>query len=164
MNRPLGTLGAMAAGALAMYYLDPELGARRRALLAELVRSGLPAERRAQRRDRLARRTYHRVTHADPQSDADLRDRIQTRLGRLVSHPGAIDVSVDNGVVRLGGRVLAKERDGLLEQVQQMPGVQKLINAMSAYDDPQELARRAATTESATESAAESGTEPQPAT
>ena len=40
MNRPLGTLGAAAAGALAMYYLDPDLGARRRARLAELVRAG----------------------------------------------------------------------------------------------------------------------------
>ena len=47
MNKPLATLGAAAAGALAMYYLDPELGARRRALLADLVRNGLPGERRA---------------------------------------------------------------------------------------------------------------------
>jgi len=136
--RPIGTLGAMAAGALAMYYLDPELGAQRRRLLAELVRSGLPRERRTQRQ-RL--RAYHRITQADPQSDADLRDQIQTRLGRLVSHPGAIDVSVSDGVVRLGGRVLAKEREGLLEQVQQMPGVQKLVNAMTSLDDPQDMGR-----------------------
>lgn len=137
--RPLGTLGAAAAGALAMYYLDPELGARRRHLLAELVRSGLPGERR-QVRQRM--RAYHRITQADPQSDADLRDQIQTRLGRLVSYPGAIDVSVSNGVVRLSGRVLSKEREGLLEQVQQMPGVQKLVNAMASLDDPQDMGRR----------------------
>jgi hypothetical protein len=155
--RPLGTLGAVAAGALAMYYLDPELGAKRRALLAELVRSGLPAERRIQRRERLARRAYHRVTHADPQSDAALRDEIQTRLGRLVSHPGAIGVSVDNGVVRLSGRVLSKEREGLLEQVMQMRGVQKLVNAMVALDDPQQMGRRTPTGEAAPG-------EPQPAT
>jgi hypothetical protein len=137
--RPIGTLGAMAAGALAMYYLDPELGAQRRRLLAELVRSGLPQERRQARR---RMRAYHRITQADPQSDADLRGQIQARLGRLVSYPGAIDVSVDNGVVRLGGRVLSKEREGLLEQVQQMPGVQKLVNAMASLDDPQDMGRR----------------------
>jgi len=148
--RPLGTLGAAAAGALAMYYLDPELGAQRRRLLAELVRSGLPGERR-QARQRM--RAYHRITQADPQSDADLRDQIQTRLGRLVSYPGAIDVGVSNGVVRLSGRVLAKERDGLLEQIHTMAGVQKLVNAMTSLDDPQEMGRRSA--------AAESG-EPQP--
>jgi hypothetical protein len=145
----LGLLGALAAGALAMYYLDPELGRRRRGLLAELVRSGLPAARREARREGRARRAYHRVTQADPQSDAQLRDQIQTRLGRLVSHPGAIDVSVSNGVVRLSGRVLAKERSGLLDQVQQMAGVQKLINAMTAYDDPQEIARRSVAADSA---------------
>jgi hypothetical protein len=110
-------------------------------LLAELVRSGLPQERR-QARQRM--RAYNRITQADPQSDADLRDQIQTRLGRLVSYPGAIDVSVSNGVVRLGGRVLSKERDGLLDQVQQMAGVQKLVNAMASLDDPQDMGRRQA--------------------
>jgi osmotically-inducible protein OsmY len=142
MNRPFATLGAAAAGALTMYYLDPELGAQRRKLLAELVRSGLPGERRIQGRARFARRAYLQVPTSDPQSDAELRDRIQTRLGRMVSHPGAIEVSVDNGVVRLSGRVLAKEREGVLAQVQQMPGVQKLVNAMSAHDFPQEIASR----------------------
>lgn len=143
MNKPLSTLGALAAGALAMYYLDPELGAKRRALLAELVRSGLPGgERHDAGRGRKTYRAYHRTTVADPGSDAELRDRIQSRLGLLVSHPGAIRVDVDNGVVRLSGRVLSKERDGLLAQVQQMAGVQKLVNAMSAHDLPQEIASR----------------------
>jgi osmotically-inducible protein OsmY len=142
MNRPLGTVGAVAAGALAMYYLDPVLGAQRRALLAQLVRSGLPGERARARADTLRRRAYHRVTRADPQSDAELRDQIQTRLGRLVSYPGAIDVTVQDGVVRLSGRVLAKEREGLLQQVHGMAGVQKLVNAMSAHDDPQDMGRR----------------------
>lgn len=143
MNKPLGTLGAAAAGALAMYYLDPDLGAQRRKLLADLVRSGLPGgERQGQGRGRHARRVYHRTTLADPQSDAELRDRIEERLGRMVSHPRAIQVSVENGVVRLSGGLLAKERDGVLDQVQQMEGVQKLVNAMTAHDSPQELASR----------------------
>jgi hypothetical protein len=140
MNKPLATLGAAAAGALAMYYLDPELGARRRALLAQLVRSGLPGERGDRAgENRVVQRAYHRTTHADPRTDAELRDRIESRLGRMVSHPGAIRVDVDNGVVRLSGRVLAKERDGLLAQVQRIPGVQKLVNAMSAHDLPSEI-------------------------
>jgi hypothetical protein len=142
MNKPLA-LGAAAAGALAMYYLDPDLGAQRRRLLADLVRNGLPGDSRDSRRARLARRSYLRQTSADPRSDAELRDRIQSRLGRMVTHPRAIQVSVENGVVRLSGRVLSKERDGLLAQVQDMPGVQKLVNAMTAHDVPQEIASRA---------------------
>lgn len=141
MNRPIGTMGAVAAGALAMYYLDPEMGAHRRALLADLVRSGLPGgERRSHGRGRHVRRACQPPAYSDPQTDAELRDRIQGRLGRLVSHPRAIQIQVDGGVVRLSGRVLAKECDGLLEQVRQMPGVQKLVNAMSAHDNPQEIA------------------------
>jgi hypothetical protein len=143
MNKRIGTLGAAAAGALAMYYLDPELGEQRRRLLADLVRNGLPGERPGPAA-RGRRRSYLQQTQADPQSDAELRDRIQSRLGRMVSHPRAIYVNVENGVVRLSGRVLAKERDGLLAQVQDMPGVQKLVNAMTAHDVPQEIASRGA--------------------
>ena len=152
MNRPLGTLGAAAAGALAMYYLDPDLGEQRRAVLADLVRNGLPgSEPRSQGRGRPVRRAYHRAAaSSDPRSDAELRDRIQGRLGRMVSHPRAIHVQVDNGVVRMTGRVLSKERDGLLEQVRQMPGVHKLVNAMTSHDWPQEIARSVAVPLSAT--------------
>ena len=140
MKHPLGTLGALFAGALAMYYLDPELGERRRALLADLVKSGLPGERRT--RGRLVRRTYHRTTQADPRSDAELRARVQELLGRTASFPGAIHVDVENGSVRLSGRVLAQERDALLDQVLQTPGLQKLVNAMTSHDLPQQIASR----------------------
>ena len=140
MKHPIGTLGAFLAGALAMYYLDPDLGERRRALLAELVKSGLPGDRRS--RGRLARRSYHRVTQADPRSDAELRARVQELLGRAASFPGAIRVDVENGAVRLSGRVLAQERDALLHQVLQTPGLQKLVNAMSSHDHPHEIASR----------------------
>jgi hypothetical protein len=142
MNKPMTTLGAAAAGALAMYYLDPDLGERRRALLVDLVRNGLPPERRAGHRT--GRRTSNRIAQSDPGSDADLRDRVQSRLGRIVSHPGAIRIDVDQGVVRLSGRVLAKERDGLLAQVQQVPGVRTLVNAMTAHDLPGEIVEREA--------------------
>lgn len=142
MNKPMGTFGAAAAGALAMYYLDPDLGARRRALLAELVRGGLPGgERRG--RSRPVRRVPPLAIQADAHSDAELRASIQLRLNRMVSHPRAIRVDVDSGVVRLSGRVLAKERDELLAQLERLPGVHKLVNAMISHDLPQDFGRRA---------------------
>jgi hypothetical protein len=142
MNNLIAKLGAVAAGALAMYYLDPQMGAQRRALFGELLASGLPGRggRREAGGGQPSRRTYHRPAKADPQADAQLRDEIRSRLGRLVSHPGALDVSVEHGVVRLSGNVLAKERDGLLEQVREIPGVQKLLNAMTAHDSPEGIA------------------------
>jgi hypothetical protein len=144
LPQPVIALGAASAGATGMQYLDPDLGERRRALLAELVRNGLPSERR--NGGRIARRPF-RTAQSGPQgdepcSDAELRDRVQSRLGRVVSHPGAIRIDVDQGVVRLSGRVLAKERDGLLAQVEQVPGVRGLVNAMSAHDHPREIVAR----------------------
>ena len=95
----------------------------------------------AQRPPRRSQRSaFHRTASADPRSDAQLRDRIEARLGRLVSHPRAIDVRVHNGVVRLSGDVLQKERDGLLLQVREMAGVQKLVNAMTAHQSPAGIA------------------------
>jgi osmotically-inducible protein OsmY len=138
MSNLAGKIGALAAGALAMYYLDPQMGPQRRAALLDLVNSSLrnrPA-RGVPMQVRMKRRTYDLAAAADPQSDAELRDRIRNRLGRMVSHPRGIDVRVENGVVRLSGDVLAKERDGLLLQVQEMPGVQKLVNAMTAHEGP----------------------------
>lgn len=134
MNKPLASLASAAAGALAMYYLDPELGARRRALLAELVGSGLPGERRA---PRSRARSLHRVAQRrdDPRSDAELRDRVQAALDRMVSYPRALHVAVDNGVVRLSGLLLAQERESVVAQVERLPGVLKLVDAT------QELAR-----------------------
>jgi hypothetical protein len=142
MNKPLAAFGAAAAGALAMYYLDPDLGARRRALLAELLRGSLPGERRTSGRGRLARRASLRAVPADPRSDAELRDRVQSVLDRLVSHPRALDVGVDHGIVRLAGHVLAQEREGMLAHVERMPGVRKVVDAMAAFDRPQAVRAR----------------------
>jgi hypothetical protein len=142
MRNAIGKLGALAAGALAMYYLDPELGAARRAAFIDLLRSGLRPQQSSPVlvRSRVARRAYHAPAKADPQADAELRDLIRGRLDRLVSHPRALQVAVQNGVVRLSGNVLAKERDGLLLQVQELPGVQKLVNATTVHDSPERLA------------------------
>lgn len=134
MRDLIRTLGALGAGALAMYYLDPQLGAHRRALLRDLLAGGKQPVGPAA--GRLGRRTYHHVPQSDPQRDAELRDQIRNRLDRLVSFPRALHVQVDNGVVRLSGNVLRQERDGLLLQVQAMPGVEKLVNATTAHDQP----------------------------
>ena len=142
MNKPMTALGAAAAGALAMYYLDPDLGARRRALLADLVRDGFPAEGRRAGRGRITRRSPLQGPAPDPRSDAELRDRIQLALDRMVSHPRALHVDVHEGVVRLGGRLLASESEGVIAQVERMPGVHKLVNATTAHTHPQELAGR----------------------
>jgi osmotically-inducible protein OsmY len=65
-----------------------------------------------------------------PISDDIVRERVRARVGEIVSRPDAIEVTVENGVVRLAGEVPAEERDELLTQLLYMPGVMRLRNAL----------------------------------
>lgn len=150
MRDLLGLLAAAAGAAAVMYYFDPDSGRRRRALLQDkLAGVSHDAGRALRGRARyaadhakgvLATGSLDGVSQREPQSDAQLRDRVRSRLGRLVSHPGAIEVQVDGGVVRLSGDVLSKELDGLLTQVRDMAGVAKVVNAMATHDSPETIA------------------------
>ncbi|MES2939694.1 MAG: BON domain-containing protein [Pseudomonadota bacterium] len=113
-----------AAGAAAMYWLDPAQGGERRAAL----RASGPGRAAGSRRLRAAQ-----------QDDATLRERVRLRLGALVSHPGAIDVRVEQSIVRLSGHVLAKELDGLLFRVRDVAGVHRVVNALTAHHAPEDL-------------------------
>jgi len=65
-----------------------------------------------------------------PISDDIVLERVRQRVAELVSQPDSIDVSVENGVVRLAGHVPPEERDSLLTQLLYMPGVVRLRNAL----------------------------------
>ena len=69
-------------------------------------------------------------------SESRLREQVQACIGKLVSHPDAIQVSVQGSVVRVEGHVLASEQDRLLSQLTQVPGVHKVNNALSSVQDP----------------------------
>lgn len=64
-----------------------------------------------------------------------LHEQVQACIGRLVSHPDAIHVSVEGGIVRVSGHVLASEQDRLLSQLTHLPGVHKVHNALTAVQD-----------------------------
>jgi osmotically-inducible protein OsmY len=55
---------------------------------------------------------------------------VRTRVAEIVSEPEAVQVTVENGIVRLAGEVPAEERDELLTQLLYMPGVVRLRNAL----------------------------------
>jgi len=115
--KPIATVaGAFAGGVLAMLLLERLVARAQRVVPAREVL-------RAAGRD-------------EDQDDAQLRQRVRSRLGDWVSHPGAIDVDVQDGVVRLTGQVLAAELDGLLSRIVGVAGVRKVRNALEALKDP----------------------------
>lgn len=115
--KPIATVaGAFAGGVLAMLLLERLVARAQRVVPAREVR-------------RAAR-------GSEDQDDAQLRQRVRSRLGDWVSHPGAIDVDVQDGVVRLTGQVLAAELDGLLSRIVGVAGVRKVRNALETLKDP----------------------------
>lgn len=141
-NRFLDTLVAMAVGAAAMYYLDPELGRRRRAQLRDQAGSRSREAQRYLRQqarwagDRLyglARQARHIGAAAAPASDRKVHERVRAAIGRVVSAPGAIDVNVAGGNVLLTGHVLMAERDRLVDAVSAVAGVERVIDQLSQY-------------------------------
>jgi osmotically-inducible protein OsmY len=137
---------AIALGAAAMYYLDPELGRRRRAMLRDQMAARRnEASRYLGRNARRAAGELQGVAYGvrsamgmtqGPADDGQLRDRIRSALGRLVSTPGAINVGVAGGNVLLTGHVLAGERDRLVSSIAGMDGVERVSDQMAVYDEP----------------------------
>lgn len=65
-----------------------------------------------------------------PISDEVVLERVRERVAHIVARPGAVEVSVENGIVRLAGEVPPEERDQLLTQLLWLPGVMRLRNAL----------------------------------
>ena len=140
-NQLLALGVAAGAGAGLMYLLDPERGRRRRAVLRDAaVRSAsdigcavtTSSRDLTNRVKGLAAITSAAFTH-DEADDEVIRARVRARLGRVVSHPGAIEVGVHNGRVTLAGAVLASEADELQSAVSAVRGVTEVSSRLQVH-------------------------------
>jgi hypothetical protein len=136
--------GGVGLGAAAMYLLDPVRGTRRRHELADkvvhtghVVRDGF----RTMRRD-VRHRTIGVIARArrpfaeDEADDGVIAERVRAEIGRVASHPRAIDVSVTDGCATLSGPILADEADGLLRRVDSVRGVQDVDDRLERHEIP----------------------------
>ena len=135
----LGTLGV---GATLMYFLDPDRGRRRRALLRDqLVHAGrrLREARRittvdvANRSNGIWAEASRWFREEPAATDRELTERVRSKLGRVVSHPHAIEVTVRDGHVTLSGPILMDEVQPLISCVQRVEGVRGVGDRLSAY-------------------------------
>lgn len=137
-------LGAAAAGAISMYLLDPDHGRRRRAVARDRLASGMSrlddatsvASRDLRNRARgVAHEVRSRFTREEV-PDEVLCERVRSRLGWSVSHPGAIEVSALSGRVTLSGAVLEREYVRLLRAVWAVRGVADVEDRLAVYESP----------------------------
>jgi uncharacterized membrane protein len=135
-------IGAAGVGAGVMYLLDPEAGRRRR---HRAIDGCVSLTHRSQTFfGRASRDIGHRLKGAaaearhaftrDDASGARLAARIRARIGRVVSHPHAIDVSVEDGRVILSGPILEREVDELVSAVSGIRGVGVVENRLEPHE------------------------------
>jgi osmotically-inducible protein OsmY len=138
MNGLMKVATVFAAGAAAMYYLDPDAGRRRRAMTRD---KSLAAGRDLQENARQAgRRISNRAQGAvsevssgmddAPVSDQKLEARIRSQLGHMVDRPGDIAVEVNDGHVVLSGTASDEEVASLTRELAGMDGVADVENRM----------------------------------
>lgn len=144
MNKGLTFGAGLGLGTGLMFLLDPDRGKRRRALLRDKAvwavrKSGDCLQ--VTTRD-VRNRTQGIVSDlqsrfsAEPVDDGVLVDRVRSKLGRVVSHPGAIEVTAQNGNVTLSGPVLSAEVPELLACVNRVNGVKEVNNNLELHDEP----------------------------
>ncbi len=132
-------LASFALGASLAFLLDPELGRRRRGRardrISHLSHQGSRVARMAWRNGL----NHARGVTADVRArllgeevdDDVLGERVRARLGHLVAHPAALEVSVRGGKVLLSGSTLPDEMNRLAAQVGAVRGVRAVETHLS---------------------------------
>ncbi|HEY7182900.1 MAG TPA: SRPBCC family protein [Blastocatellia bacterium] len=133
------TLGT---GAGLMYLFDPERGACRRARLKDkgahvINKTGAAAgsvSRDLTNRVRGMAAQAGSVFKSREADDDTLSARVRSRMGRAVSHPGAIEVTARDGVVKLSGDALIHEVAALLSCARSTPGARGVDNRLRIHN------------------------------
>jgi hypothetical protein len=139
MNKALTFGAGLGLGTGLMYLLDPDRGRRRRALLRDkgawaLRKTGDCIEVTAHDLRNRAQGITHIHSSSEPVDDRIVAERVRSKLGRVVAHPGAIEVNALNGAVTLSGPILVEEMSELLKCVNGVRGVNQVINNLEAHE------------------------------
>lgn len=143
MNRTVGLISAAGIGAGFMYLFDPDRGRRRRAELGNkakhINRLAIDAAGKTQRdlRNHLEGviSELSSLVRSKEVTDSVLKERVRSKLGRIVSHPHAIDVKVVDGRAILTGPILAEEVVPLCEVVSGIAGLKTIENFLELHEN-----------------------------
>lgn len=147
MNRTVGLISAAGIGAGFMYLFDPDRGKRRRAEIRNKARHinrvAIDAVGKTQRdlRNHLVGVVSEMNSRVRPEEVADsvLEARIRSKLGRVVSHPHAIEVRVVDGRAILTGPILAAEAVPLFEVISSIAGLKTIENLLELHESAGDL-------------------------
>jgi osmotically-inducible protein OsmY len=129
-------MGGVGLGALAMYFLDPTTGNRRRTEVRDKAfragrRTGHAIEGRAKaladQAKQVAARARRRFESENP-PDEVLSQRVRTALSRIIAHPRQISIAASGGTVTLSGAVGEEESNALSAAVRRVRGVKEVVD------------------------------------
>lgn len=143
MNAAMKWASAAGLGAGLMYFLDPDRGRRRRAVVRDKSTSAWSQSSDAagkawrdisNRAQGVAAKGRHVVGRGRGSSgDQVIESRVRSRLGRVTNHPGAINVTVADGHVQLHGAVLEHEHSAVIQAVRSVDGVTGLDDRLMRH-------------------------------
>ena len=141
MKRSKAVALGIGIGSALMYLIDPDRGKRRRALVQDKFRYLLRktndcievTSRDFRNRARGIAAQLNSVIADESVMDEVLVDRVRAKLGRVTSHPRAIEVTAHEGNLRLSGPVLEHEVDAILRCVNGVTGVKTVENALEVH-------------------------------
>ena len=133
-RQALAALAGLGIGAAFMYFLDPQGGAKRRALVRDRAGRALRTGKREARdvaedaRNRAAGAAAElRGRMADERiTDDQLVERVRAELGHHVERARAIEVVAENGAVTLRGEVPPEKLEEVLSTVRGVRGVESV--------------------------------------
>lgn len=139
-----GLFWGAVVGAISMFFFDPHRGRARRTFVADKVfRYGRRTRNRSEQiAEDLRNRMYGKFKKLQNRrysanvGDDTLEQRVRSALGRKVSHVKPIKVFVTQGEVLLTGPILRREVPELLEAIESVPGVVRVIDELVKYDEP----------------------------
>lgn len=144
-------LTSLGAGAALVYFFDRYHGRRRRKMvLDQFVHALNVAEdafgatlrdvsHRAAGAVMLARSELDYRMYAAGDPDDVVVDRVRARLGRVVTHPHAIGVTAQAGLVTLTGPILASEVEPLVAAVRRVRGVREVEHRLDVHRTPGDI-------------------------
>lgn len=142
MKRILSFICAASTGASLMYFFDPDRGKRRRVMLRNKAKhlNRVATETTGKVGRDLRNRAAGVVSEAkslfrtEEITDDVLEARIRSKLGRVVSHPHAVEAKAVEGRVILSGKIVSDEVHPLLDSVAEIRGVKNIENRLEAHD------------------------------
>ena len=146
-GKQLSLLMGIGIGATLMFFLDPNRGARRRALVRDksVKASHRLAESFSGHAEDAGNRVKGRAAEARASisgtqpTNHQLTSHVRSELGHRVEHAKAIKVHSDDGRVTLSGFVLRNELDDVLDTVRSVRGVRDVVSQLQVRETPGDI-------------------------